>query len=543
MTFITDRRGVLRLGLAASALAVPWPAFAALSKSTIPAAPFVEVETVNGRVRGGTARGALSFKGIPYAGPLSGEGRFRAPPPVNPWTGVFDATKLGPPAIQKPNATYGEQEPAKSEDCAVLNVWTPAADGKKRPVMVYLHGGGFAHGSGGSPVQDGGRLAAVYDVVVVACNHRLGLMGYLWLGEGYDANAGMLDIVASLKWVRDNIAAFGGDPGNVTVFGESGGGAKVATLLAMPQARGLFHKAGIESGAWMHRVSAAEARETALKVMKALDISDVRRLHEVPVETLLDLQEKTPGIGTFEPVVDGHVLPMVPFDPKAPETAADIPLLIGWNRDEATFFHMGNPQVFSLTVEQLKARLKAEFGDRADEILDVYDRLYPNRLLEGEARQVHQASIVRLGGRPPMPADLYIAIQTAKAFGNDSITLASRKSEQVPPVYLYRYDYPSNRPIDGVNETLRAGHATDIGPTFLNWDVPGLHGDGPGLEEASLSLSSAFVSFARTGKPSGAGLPDWPRYDRDRRATMLISRECRIEDDPDGPARKMWGAG
>lgn len=293
MGHLWNRRHVMGGVMAATSL--PFVARAQVrDKSTLTVAPFVEVETVSGKVRGGHARGALAFKGIPYAGSVSGANRFKAAPPVTPWTGVFDATHLGPPTLQTPGSTYGEQEPGYSEDCLVLNVWTPAADRGKRPVMVYLHGGGYSTGSAGSTSQDGGQLAATQDVVVVACNHRLGLLGFLYLGDllgsDYSGNQGMQDIVASLAWVHDNIAQFGGDPGNVMVFGESGGGGKVGTLLGMPSAKGLYHRAGIASGAAMHRMDRAAAAETAQRLLKALDISDPRRLFDVPAQTLLELQ-------------------------------------------------------------------------------------------------------------------------------------------------------------------------------------------------------------------------------------------------------------
>ncbi len=249
------RRSILKTSAAAIAAPYLWlPVRAAESTwYTETVAPFVELETASGRVRGGHSRGALAFKGIPYAGDVSGANRFKRAPKVTPWAGVRDATRLGPPAMQGPGTTYGEHEPAYSENCLVLNVWTPAVSGK-RPVMFYCHGGGFETGSGGHKIHDGSHLAARYDVVVVESNHRLGLFGYLYLGElAADAagNQGMLDIVDALAWVKENVARFGGDPDNVFVFGESGGGAKTATLMAMPDAHGLFHKAGIESGAML----------------------------------------------------------------------------------------------------------------------------------------------------------------------------------------------------------------------------------------------------------------------------------------------------
>ena len=521
--------------------------------STIPAAPFVEARTTAGKVRGGTARGALCFKGIPYAGQVSGAERFITPPPVVPWKGVRDALTLGAPTLQREKQTYGEQEPAYSEDCLYLNVWTPAVDKKARPVMVYLHGGGYSTGSAGSPTQDGGRMAARYDVVVVAPNHRLGLLGFLWLGDelGGDYNAsgnqGMFDMIAALKWVRDNIAHFGGDPHNVTILGESGGGAKVGTLMGMPEAKGLYHKAGISSGAQLNRMPRAAAKETTKRLMKALDITDARKLLDVPAQTLLDLQwagekgqgglsvatdgyvaPKMPGLqgisfsestvaGHFGPVVDGICLPKDPFDPMTP-LAADVPLFIGNNRTESSFFFMGQPELFSLDEAGLSARIGADFGDKAAGIVATYRGLYP------------QAS----------PSELFLLITTARTMGFETGVAADRKAAQGAAVYRYRWDYASNRPITGTSATLGPGHATDIGPMFDNWDEKGLHGDGPGVQAASENLSAAWASFARTGKPEIPGAPEWPRYDVATRPVMVVDAQCKVENDPDSAARKMW---
>ena len=557
MTLEWNRRGVLGAGLAASVL----PAFGAraqaVSLSTLPVAPFVVAQTTAGKVRGGTARGALSFKGIPYAGSVSGAKRFKAPSAVVPWTGVRDALRLGAPTPQTPKSTYGQDEPAYSEDCLFLNVWTPATGGKKRPVMVYLHGGGYSTGSAGSTAQDGGRMAAVHDVVVVAPNHRLGLLGFLWLGDVLGAdyatsgNQGMLDIVAALRWVRDNIAEFGGDPGNVTIFGESGGGAKVGTLMGMPQAKGLFHKAGIQSGAQLKRMPRAAAAETTKRLMHALDLSDARKLLTVPARTLLELQwqgeagkgplaQPTPGYaapagtkesfgedqvaGRFAPVVDGHYLPADPLDPVVTPLVADIPLLIANNKEEARFFFMGQPEMFNLDEAGLRARVQPMLGERSDEMIAVYRRLRPGA----------------------SPSDLFIAITTAATMGNETVTLADRKSAQPAPVYRYRWDYNSNRPIAGTSQgkaggqTLASGHATDIGPTFFNWDETGLQGDGPGVEKAAANLSTLWASFARTGKPLAPGVPDWLQYDTATRPVMLVDVDCKWVADPDGEARALW---
>ena len=492
--------------------------------STMTTGPFVEVETANGRLRGGHSRGALAFKGVPYAGPVDGRNRFKAPPPPVSWTGVRDALVLGPPAIQPPHTTYGENEPGYSENCLVLNVWTPACDGKKRPVMFYNHGGGYATGSAGSRGQDGAHLAATYDVVVVASNHRLGLLGYLYLGElGGEAyatsgNQGVLDIVAALQWVKTNISAFGGDPDNVMLFGESGGGFKTGTLLAMPAAKGLFHKASIESGPGLTRMSKAEATENARRVLKGLGVEPgaLHKLADVPAQAILDIQ--TAGAAGFGPVVDGTVLPRHPFDPDVTPLAADIPLIIGNNRDEARFFFMGEPAVFSMDEAALTARMKHDYGDDADTILATYRRTRPNAT----------------------PSELYIAIATAKSMGFDTIMIADRKAAQPAPVYRYRCDYESDFPIKGTDTTLKAGHATEITLKLLSQDQPGLEGHSPTLAGAAHNMSALWASFAHSGTPSAPGEPAWPRYDLNRRATMLIDAECRVADDPDGDERRMW---
>jgi para-nitrobenzyl esterase len=503
------------------------------------------VETAQGRVRGGHSRGALAFKGIPYAGSVTGVARFKEAPPLQPWTGVLDATRLGPPAMQGPGTTYGDNEPPYSENCLVLNVWTPAVkDGRKRPVMVYSHGGGYSTGSGGSRDVDGAHLAANYDVVVVSTNHRLGAFGYLYLGElggeeyASSGNQGMLDIVAALRWVKANIEVFGGDPGNVTIQGESGGGFKVGTLLAMPVAQGLFHKAIIESGPALRRVTREDATETARRLLRGLDLGEqeLHKLADVPAEDIIKIQlqaergegplftpsgqdsghaKLSPAVG---PVVEGHFLPQHPFDPAATPLAAQIPLLVGFNRDEATFNDRERPEVFHLDEAALAARAREHLGANADRVLAAYKNAYP------------QAT----------PSERYIAIATDLFMGNDTRTLAERKSAQPAPVYLYRYDYSSNVPIVGTDWTLRAGHATEIAMKFYNYDIPALEGNGPGVAVASKNMSSYWTSFARHGHPEVKGLPAWPRYDLKQRATMLINTQCQVAHDPDSPIRQFW---
>ncbi len=518
-------------------------------------APFVEVEIASGRIRGGHSRGALAFKGIAYAGDVSGKNRYRRAPKVTPWAGVRDATRLGPPAIQGANTTYGEREPDCSENCLVLNVWTPStSDHGKRPVMFYCHGGGFETGSGGHRIHDGAHLAARYDVVVVESNHRLGLFGYLWLGElggaDYSGNPGMLDIVDALSWVKENIAGFGGDPGNVFVFGESGGGAKTSTLMAMPAAPGLFHKAGIQSGAMLKATPRDAATETARRLLAGLDIApkDIAKLHDVPAAQLMAIQlagaggkgplsvatkewlaanpvppqgiaaMRTKQPGSWGPVVDGVTLPNGPFDPAAPALSANMALLIGSTREEAIFFERDDPSFFQMDEAALSARLHQYFGATADSILAFYRRAMPGA----------------------SPVERAIALGTATFNGNDTATLADRKARQGASVYRYINDYPSNVPVRGTNRTLGAAHATDIALTFDNSDIPDLQGNGPGLTEASKAMSGYFAAFARNGVPTADAQPPWPRYDASSREVMLLNNQCCAAQDPNADECRFW---
>src|SRR6202050_3249931 len=363
------------------------------------------VETNCGKIRGSAENGVNTFKGIPYAESPEGEGRFAAPRKLRAWTGVRDAFDFGNRAMQDENAFAlppamlklfaGRELPPMSENCLVLNVWTPAVnDGRKRPVLFSCHGGAFISGSGDSPWYDGTSLCGKGDVVVVTINHRLGAFGYLHLGElgeefAASGNAGMLDIVAALQWVRDNIAAFGGDAGHVTIFGESGGGAKVSVLMAMPAAHGLFHKAIVQSGPAVSVTDRDDATATAKLVLEqlGLDAKQIDRLQTVPPQDLIKAQ--TAGLGKvgfglsamanrrrlgFNPVVDGNVLPHHPFEPVAPKISADIPLMIGTNKDEILLFA---PKLADLDEAAMGVAMKEFLGDPADRIVEAYRRARP----------------------------------------------------------------------------------------------------------------------------------------------------------------------
>ena len=545
------RRGLL------SACAAALPYYRAFAQS--PEVELVEVKTAYGRVRGARiATDLTTFKGIPYAGSVAMARRFKAAPPLGPWTGVRDALALGPPSPQ-PGRTARGNEPAPAEDCLVLNIWTPAADGRKRPVMFYSHGGGFTTGSGGAGYQDGGNLARTFDVVVVATNHRLGLMGYLYLGDlggeeyATSGNQGLLDIRDGLRWVKENIEGFGGDPNSVMIFGESGGGAKTSCIYALPSAASYFNKASIESGPGIRMLPREVAIETTVMTLKQLGIekSEWRKLLEVPVDQLMDAQaglSRAPsgggpltmtggrrgmGGGTrpggFGPVVDGSILPRHPFDPEAPAVSKDKPLIVGSNRDETIFFfqQQRNTEVFQLTDATLKERLDKEFGSNAGAMLDAYSKSRPGA----------------------SPTDLYIAITTARMIGIGAITIAERKyTQHGAPAYMYIFTHESNALVPGTEHKVGAAHAAEIPYKFYNVHRGQPSGGGRGImsasgpesETAAHNMAEMWSTFARTGHPAAKGQPIWPAYTAEKRSTMEINTECRVVEDPYSLERQVW---
>lgn len=550
--FSAERRSML-LRTAAMGLFAATPALGAQEDGNAGSADFVAVDTVEGRLRGQKQNDVCIFRGVRYAGAPLGTARFKAPTPPKKWKGVRDALVWGHPALQPPRQTFGNNEPAPDEDCLVLNVWTPAVnDGRKRPVMFYCHGGGFTTGSGASVMQDGSNLARENDVVVVESNHRLGIMGYLFLadvlGEPYasSANAGMLDIVAALAWTRRNIEAFGGDPGNVMVWGESGGGAKTSCIYAMPSAAPYFHKASIESGPGVRMTEREQANRTTHWVLDKLGLSvrEAHKLLEVPAAKLLEVQLNPPpngslsmlggrrgigasGVGGFSPVVDGVVLPAHPFDPAAPAISADKPLMVGSNRDEVVFFYMNSPDksVFALDEPGLIARSKQRFGANADKLLAAY----------------------RSGRPDASPSEIAVAMESASFAGAGSIAIAERKVAQGrAPVFMYMLTDHINATVPGTNYQIGAMHAADIRLKFDNLAATRLWRASLTPEEeadhamAAKNMSRLWASFARTGQPAAPGQPTWPAYDLQTRATMMIEARCHVASDPYPREREVW---
>lgn len=506
-------------------------------------ANFVVAETAFGKIRGVDNSGIKIFKGIPYGADTSGKNRFMPPAEPADWSGVRDALAYGHSAPQRdpadpqraPGATGGaapssvsaNRLPPEGEDCLVLNVWTPAlgaAGGSgKRPVMVWCHGGGFVTGSGSSPSNDGSNLARRGDVVVVTLNHRLNVLGFANLSEfsaDFEASgdAGMLDIIQALKWVKANIAQFGGDPNLVTIFGQSGGGRKVETLLAMPAAKGLFHRAIIESGAAVRVTERDIAVRNSEQLLAKLgvDKKNVRELQKLPVEKIMaayfavlkDHPDVDPNINGFDPTVDGKILPQHPFYPKASPVSANVPVMIGSTRTEQTFFSMDDPGAFSQNDADMHARIEKLLGNKADSMIDLYRKLNPGA----------------------SPSDIYFLAATDLRYGAPTMFAAQQRAALgAAPVYLYYFTWET--PVQGGR--LKSPHTIEVPFAFDNVKISARM-TGGGQEAMALAdkVSDAWIAFARSGDPNTPKLPHWPAYDSTDRATMVINNVSKVVNDP-----------
>ncbi|MCK6105929.1 MULTISPECIES: carboxylesterase/lipase family protein [unclassified Brevundimonas] len=506
------RRKALMLGMTAAALP--------LSVSAGSNDP--RVQTTAGPVIGVRYDGVSVFKGLRYGAPTQ---RFRPPRRPEPWRDPIRAGTYGAASPQRGN------EPNQSEDCLFLNIWTPGTDAARRPVMVYIHGGAYSAGSGSDPLYDGARLATRGDVVVVTLNHRLNVFGYAYLARlapGFEdsGNAGQLDLILALQWVRDNIAAFGGDPLRVMLFGQSGGGAKIATLMAMPAAQGLFHRAATMSGQQVTASGPINATTRATAWLKALGLTPDRAAEAatMPVERLLEAQTaEDPILGFgglyFGPVLDFRSLPRHPFYPDAAPMGRPIPMIIGNTREETLGFMGDDPRNQGLTWDTLAGRLTPgvmRIDITPEAVIAGYRAMHPDW----------------------SPDRVLIAATTAGRSWRGAVIEAEERARARAPAWVYQLDFPGEL----TSGRMGAFHTADIPLVFDNVQATGSHTRGPGAQSLSDRMSDAFIALARDGDPNHAGLPRWDRYELPRRQTMLMDVQPRMADDPRGDERAFFSA-
>ena len=535
-----SRRNVIKAGLAGIVAAGTGGSVTLAAQSRGAAAPastsrlsgplFFDVETSHGLVRGVANTGIKVFRGIPYGADTGGKNRFMPPRKPVAWTGVRPSLAYGAISPQTPSGYKSDYAQliawdrhvgigGMSEDCLTLNVWTPGVkDNGKRAVLVSFHGGGWATGSANGPMYDGGQLALLGDVVVVTVNHRLASFGYTHLAavgapdEFKNAGVcGVMDMVASLEWVRDNIAAFGGDPSRVMIFGQSGGGSKTSTLLATPAAKGLFHRAAVQSGSTLRLADEAEAVKAADQFIKKLGLARnrVADIQKLPWEQLLEAQIGiNPG---FTPVMDGRYLPHHPFDPSAPPESRDVPVIISTTLEDAAL-RLTN---WDLNDAGLTTLLDERYHGKASEILALY-----KPVTAGKTPYLIQAQVF-----------------TDNATRARAITQAERKSAQGGAgAWMYVWEWAT----PGFDGKLGAVHGHDVDASF-NLYRNGICGAGQKAGRLMCTrLASAWVAFAKTGNPDNEHIPHWPKYDAATRATMVFDTNTRVVNDPRAAIREYW---
>jgi para-nitrobenzyl esterase len=500
----------------------------------------MDVVTGYGKLRGSREDGIFVFRGIPFAAPPAGDLRFRAPQRPPKWEGVRDATAFGPSCPQpSPQPIRGSlfagmftaREAETGDDCLNLNVWTPGLDNARRPVMIWIHGGGYRTGAGSSPMYDGARLAKRGDTVVVTINYRLGALGFLHLPELEGSNFGLLDQVAAITWVKEEIGAFGGDPDNITIFGESAGGKSVETVMATPRSRGLFKRAILEStyGPAMDEDGAIGLGEK-LPGQLGLKRGDGAAIRALTAREIVDAQVAIAGPAgggglnarAFCPTVDGDVLPKHPLQAALDGDFKQLPAIIGTNLDEARLFGAMMPGMRDIDEAGLLQRVTANVGDAA---------------LAADAIAAYRGA--REGrGEPTSPSDVWFAIQTDRMFHHHSVKLAENHSRNQPATYMYLFTWPSPM-LEGA---LGSCHALELPFVFGTFDIGlgQLAGDCPEARELSDKIQDSWLAFARTGDPSIMSLPSWSPYEPTKRQTMVLDRHCELVSAPQEEERAFW---
>lgn len=483
------------------------------------------IETAYGKVEGKKLEDVFAWKGIPYAKPPVGPLRFRPPVKPNPWEGVRDATNFSPVAAQSSSEIMnflGNDIADMSEDCLYLNIWSPAADNKRRPVMVWIHGGAFVSGSGSSSWYDGASFASKGDVVVVTINYRLGPLGFLHLGEiggeeyATSGNCGILDQVAALEWVKENIESFGGDPNRVTIFGESAGAMSIGVLLGLPSAQGLFQQAILQSGAARNAFPKEKATKIAQKLLQILEVdpSNLAELENIPVDKLLEASNQLPPM-SLVPVIDGVSLPEHPEAAMAKGSAKDVRILIGTNKDEYNLFTAFDPIWKNADQQTMAVIFDKTFGPLWPELSKQF----------GEGLELSQ--------------DLYNQLMTMQVFTYPALKLAEQQINQGAPLWMYRFDWES--PVFG--GALKAAHAIEIPFVWNTLNKPGtenLTGASPGRQIVSNQMHEAWFAFAKYGDPSTKGTPNWPQYDLEKRSTLIFNEESSVVEQPNEEERIKW---
>ena len=495
------------------------------------------VNTGTGKIEGTVENGIFIFKGIPYAAPPIGNLRWLPPQTAIPWQGIRPAKEFG--SIAPQNEMPGgdvlglEMNETQDEDCLFLNIWTRGLDNKRRPVMIWIHGGAFIIGSGSQTMYRNHNLVARKDLVLVSINYRLGAFGFLNLKEVTGGRIpatgceGVLDQIAAVQWVRDNIEAFGGDPENITVFGESAGGMSIGSLMAMPEAQGKFHKAILESGAGNTVGSLDEGIHRAAEFLNILEVksTDIRALRSLTVKQILDAQQKLGAmlqmkegrITPFQPIVDGDALPDVPIKAIEKGSAAEVRTMAGTNLDEFKLFNIMDPAFKRL--------------DEAGMIRRLENLIPPEQVLNVAA--VYRKALVRRG-ETPSPSDILTAVQTDIMFRMPALKLVEAQCKNNQPAYNYLFKWKS----PAIGGALGACHALEMGFVFGNFDDT-FCGSGPEAEALSHKMQDAWFAFASTGDPSCESLGKWESYG-DSRKTMLLDRECGLENAPYESERAIW---